>query len=405
MWTLATPESRVTNKVTVPADGIITIAKPEGTKIKAYVNDMHTEHLHVKAGDNVCFEVTGSHEPTSIGIMYNGTSSVLNVAKQDIATNTTEGNNMTEAVNLFATPNSGMGGAIGGGLGAGLLGGVLGGALLGGNRGGLFGGGNSGGDSSYAAINAINSNTDNSVAAAERLSMARFDADSQRDIQAAIERTAAATQLAQAVGNSALAVEVAKGQGEINTQVALTTGNLGTQNALNAAATQTLVQKVSGDLGTQVALGQSLIGTQVERAATANAIAFKDVAIQAVQNKYELANAIKADGDLTRGLITSNYQDTLNRQLATAQNEIIELRGDRNMNNRAKETEVNVTQIVSQNQAQAQAQQQQQLQYNILNQLAALNADLQTVKQSSVVFNSGTQTGSGNQSAANTRVA
>jgi hypothetical protein len=293
----------------------------------------------------------------------------------------------------------------GGGLGAGLLGGVLGGVFLGGNRGGGLFGGNGNGTDPQALINSVNLNTDSKIAANERLTMTRFDAEAQRAIQAAIESTAASTQLAQQVSAAALGIEVAKGQGEINTQVALTTGNLGTQNALNAAAIQTLTQKVSGELSTQVALNTAAVATAVERTGTATALAFKDAALAGANNTYQLAQAVKADGDLTRSLITSNYQDTLNRQLATAQNEIIELRGDRNMRDRSKETEVNVTQTVNQNQAQAQAQQQQQLQYNILNQLAALNADLQTVKQSSVVFNSGTQTGSGNQSAANTRVA
>lgn len=250
---------------------------------------------------------------------------------------------------------SGVAGGMGAGLGAGLLGGVLGGALLN-RRGGLFGGDGDG----ASAVNAINMNTDSVVAASERLTAARFDAEAQREIQASIERTAAATQLAVSTGNAALGVSMVKGQGETNTQVALTTGNLGTQAALNAAATQTLVQKIAGDLSTQVALNTAAVATAVERTGTATALAFKDAAIQTQQVQYTLAQAVKADGDLTRGLLIAQNETTLNRLLTTAQNKIIELEGDRNSERHSREAGVKVEQTVNTNVAQAQAQAQQQ---------------------------------------------
>lgn len=438
MWTIENPSSGTTNIVTVPADGIISIIKPKGVKVEAYINSVPTgiHHLHVKTGDSVHFDIKSQAiAPTTVAIEYAGVTSTLAVAgaavemdkiKKASKPSKSKEKHMSEAVNLFATPNTGMGGAIGGGLGAGLLGGVLGGALLGGNGGGLFGnrngmnGINGGYSDPMAAINAVNMNTDSAVGASERLTAARFDAEAQREIQAAIERTAAATQLATAVGNAALGVAVAKGQGETNTQVALTTGALGTQNALNAAAIGVQVQKTSGDLATQMATQTAALGVQTEKTATDNALAvalgqrdltnqlfgaesrtsmtathnFAATAAQIAENKYVLATAIKADGDLTRALINEINNDELNRRLVIAQNELIELRGDSRGRDRARETEVNVTQVVNQNQAQQQQQQQFQVTNDLLRSLVTHAQIAQATNQNMIIGNTGfTSTG------------
>jgi hypothetical protein len=454
MWLLESPGSDTTNKIMIPNDGIIDVTKPEGVEVCPYINGVMgaVHHIHVKAGDEVYFKLKGTTEaPATVTLGFNGGASNLEVPAMVttpvvVETNYEPGvgddailieeNNMTpaETINLFAAnPGmgySGVGAGAGAGLGAGLLGGVLGGALLGGNRGGLFGG-NGNGDGSFAAINTINSNTDNAIAATERLTAARFDAEAQREIQAAIERTAAATQLATAVQSAALGVEIAKGQGEISTQVALAKsdlstqgalnasatqvlaqkgfGDLSTQNALTASATQVLVQKAVGDLAVQTALGDARTQADVALVGTANALAFKDVALQTAAQTYALSQAVKAEGDLTRGLINKLNDDTLNRLLTTAQNEIIELRGDRDGNRRSRETEINVTQSVNQNQNNLQAQAQQQQQFQILANLAAqvgnLANDIQVVRQTQSNVNFGTQGTAGQTaSAANTRV-
>lgn len=309
------------------------------------------------------------------------------------------------ALMAMATKSGGDTGGLLGGSGGGLLGGLLLGSLLR-NGGGLLGGGNAPVDGIVtpalltSSLNQVQGNIDAAVSANERLVTSRFDAEAQRELQAAIERTAASTQLAQQVSSAALGVEVAKGQGEVTTQIALTSGNTQTQNALTSAATQTLVQKTSGDLATQVALGQSNLGMAIERSATASALAFKDNAILALQNTGVITAAIKNDGDLTRGLINSINDANLNRQLTTAQNEIIELRNDGRGRDRARETEINVTQNV--NQAQSQAQQQQQFQ-TLNGQIAQLLASHQYLQQG--IVNLGTMSGSaGQQTAANTRV-
>ena len=300
--------------------------------------------------------------------------------------------------NIFeSAPAGGMGGAIGGGLGAGLLGGVLGGALLGGN-GGLLGGRN-GNVEGLVTPTLLNS----SIAQVQDTAVATTTANAFREIQAAIECTAAATQLAQQVSASALGVEIAKGQGEINTQVALTTGNLGTQNALNASATQVLVQKTVGDLATQTALGDARTQEAIAAVGTANALGFKDVAIQTAATQYAIAQAVQADGDKTRALITSYEQAELNRKIVIQANELTELRNDGRGRDRAKETEVSVTQIVNQNQQQQQQQQQFLVLSNLNSALQALVQQNQTIHQG--IVNLGTMSGSaGQQSSANTKV-
>lgn len=322
-----------------------------------------------------------------------------------------------EPTNIFANPAAGLGAGLGGGV----LGGALTSLLLG--RNGLNGADGVGVVTPTmltAALNQVQDNTNAATAASERLTQSRFDAEAQREIQAAIERTAAATQLAGAVQSSAIGVEIAKGQGEVTTQIALTSGatqtqaallagNLNTQNALNAAAAGVQVQKISGEIQVQNALGDAAIQVAVAAVGTANALAFKDVAIGTAQSTYALANAIKSDGDITRGLIVKQNDDMLNRLLTTAQNEIIELRGDRDGRSRARETEVNVTQSVTTNQNNLQAQQQQQQQFQILANLNAavcnLANDIQAVRQTQSNVNFGVQGTAGQTaSAANTRV-
>lgn len=92
---------------------------------------------------------------------------------------------------------------------------------------------------------------------------------------------------------------------------------------------------------------------------------------QLAQQTFALAQVTQNDGATTRALIQSIQDANLQRQLTTAQNEIIELRGDRNVRDRSRETEVSITQTVNQNQAQAQQQQQQQAQFGLLSNILA----------------------------------
>ena len=97
--------------------------------------------------------------------------------------------------------------------------------------------------------------------------------------------------------------------------------------------------------------------------------------------------------------------DDISIELAVAESTLAEDRARL----RSRETEINITNTNSAIAAQSQAQSQAQQQFQLLAQLTAnvhnLANDIQSVKQSSVVFNSGRMNDSGNQGAANTRVA
>ena len=400
MWTLEDAVNNSTNKVTIPTDGIITISKPDSVRVNAYVNDAMdpTHQVAVKAGDTVYFKLTNyKRGETPIGFIYNDVNDVIMLpGKSDAQVSklrasegeTTKEYDMTpqDTINLFANPNQGgTGGAMGAGLGAGLLGGVLGGALLNNNGGGLLGGNNGGGAASTLVV-------ENAIAASTALSNARFDAQAQAAINASVERTNAATLLAIATGNAALGVEIAKGQGEVNTQ-----------NALNAAALGVQIQKTSGDVSTLIATQTAALGVQNEKTAAANALANamgqRDIvgliAAEAAQNarqisdlQYALSTQITADGNQTRSLITTNNDLELNRRLVTAQNEIIELRGDNRSAERSRGIEITTTNNINQ----MQQQQQQQQQYDRLSgYIASLAQNIQATNQA-INVGSGTQT-------------
>ena len=386
MWTIEDAVNNSTNKVTIPRDGTITISKPDTARVNAYVNDAvsPTQQVAVKAGDTVYFKLTNyKRGETPIGIMYEDVSDVIMLPGKVsdaqmskiiavegeplaiISETTTEEDDMTpqDTINLFANPNQGgAGGAMGAGLGAGLLGGVLGGALLN-NNGGLLGGNNNGGAASTLVL-------ENAIAAQSALTNARFDAQAQAQIEASVERTNAANLLAIASGNASLGVLIAKGQGETNTQ-----------NALNAAALSVQVEKTAAANALATALGQrDLLEAQSRSDAATSA--------QLAQTQFNLANAIKADGDQTRAILITQNDTNLNRMLVNAQNEIIELRGDNRLNERTRGIEITTTNNINQ----MQQQQQQQQQYDRLSgYIASLAQNIQATNQA-INVGSGTQT-------------
>ena len=398
MWTIEDTVQNTTNKVVVPQDGTITISKPDTARVNAYVNDAvdATQQVNVKAGDTVYFKLTNyKKSQTPIGFEYGGNTTVIMLPGKEmpesmskviavdgeplaiISETTTEEDTMTpqDTINLFANPNqAGTGGAMGAGLGAGLLGGVIGGALLNNGGGGLLGGNNNGGAASTLVL-------ENAIAAQAALTNARFDAQAQAAILAGVNASAAT-----------LGIEIAKGQGEVNTQ-----------NALNAAALGVQIQKTAGDTQTQVATQTAAIGVQNERTAAANALAnamgqrdiVSLIAAEAAANarqtsdlQYALSTQITADGNQTRALITTNNDIELNRRLVVAQNEIIELRGDNRLSERTRGIEITTTNNINQ----MQQQQQQQQQYDRLyGYIASLSQNIQATNQA-INVGSGTQT-------------
>lgn len=347
----------------MPSDGIVNIDKPDGVRINTYINDTREglHHIHVKAGDVVCFDITNmSGAEAKVALEFAGTTSYLTVPAAE------KGKDMTEAMNLF-TGGNGMGGALGGGLGAGLLGGVLGGALLG--NGGL--GGNSRGGQWATPTDVQTVVADNTILS------------TLGDIKAAIPLAEAQVQLALAGQAASLTSSINQGNSALQSSL-----NLAENVLTNALNTQNLSNQASF----------AALSASTTAGATANLLSTE-------RSAYAVTQAITNDGDKTRALIQSIDKTNDSRLITSLANEITELRG----NQRLSEATGNIT-ISNNNTAVATAQQQQsQQQFQILAnlnaQLQSLNNDIQAVRQSSVVFNSGTQVASGNQSAANTRVA
>ena len=105
-----------------------------------------------------------------------------------------------------------------------------------------------------------------------------------------------------------------------------------------------------------------------------------------MENRYELSKDISADGEKTRALIVSQYEINLQRQLADANAQIIELRGNNNLQGAA----AGITLTNTNNINQMQQQSQQQAQYA---QLAHLIYGLgQNITNGAINVGSGTQT-------------
>lgn len=176
-----------------------------------------------------------------------------------------------------------------------------------------------------------------------------------------------------------------------------------------------LSQQLANVIATSLA-SQSTIKDTVQDTAAATNLAIANLATAQLQNTYALNTAIRdgADrsvaasvqqGEATRALISAGREADMQRQISDLTNALAEQRAD----GRMRASEINITNTNTATAMQMQAQNQNQQQFQILAQLAAsvnnLANDLQQVKQSSVVFNSGKMHESGNQSAANTRVA
>ena len=274
---------------------------------------------------------------------------------------------------LLAGGNQG-GGAMGTGLGAGVLGGVLGGALLGNN--GLVGNRNA------AIATGENFVTPSQLTAA----------------LAGVTDTLQSTTILQTLGDIKAAVPLAEGQVQLALAGAQAdiNGNINSSLQIAVSGQAAINKNISESIATALA-GQSAIKESIAAYGVANLTATKDA-------QYALATAINADGEKTRALITSNEMANLQRQLTVSESRALEDR----LHARTREVEVNVTNTNT-NTAQAiQAQNQAQAQSQAIIQLAAelrnLSGDIQAVRQSQVTFNSGTMTGSGTQSAANTKV-
>lgn len=243
----------------------------------------------------------------------------------------------------MATKGGSNDGLFGGGGGGGLIGGLILGSLLRQGNGGLFGGGIDGGGVVGGAVlrNPPEQNQAN------------------MDLMASI--------------------------GQVDKAVAVSTAAMEASQAMQSAGIVSQLNNVTSSLATRV--------DGVKDAVNSNTVALMQMINTTNTN-------ITNDGEKTRALITSQYEQTLTRQLSDANAAIIELRADERSNSRARATEVNVTQTVNQ----AQAQQQQQAQFNNL--FGLLNDAVQSIRATNQAINigAGTLTANPTNTNTNTRV-
>jgi len=345
MWIIEDAVNNITNKVVVPADGVITVSKPDTASVDAYVNDAptSTQQVEVKAGDTVYFKLTNWKKgQTPIGFTYGDNKSIImlpgKTAEVNIATTSSiieKGNSMAEILQPSGMMMSGGDGGLGFGSGGGLIGGLILGSLLRQGNGGLFG---NNGDAGTAVT----------------------------------AQGTANMQLMQSIG----AVDKAVAVGTASMEASQATQTIGITSQLNntTASLANRIDTVKDVMNTNnVAIMQQLNGINTMVMATAN----------------ETQKAVYNDGDKTRALITNQYELNLQRQLADANNQIIELRGD----NRLQEATHGINVTTTNNINQMQQQMQQQSQYD------RLGGYIASLAQSIHSTNQAINVGSGVQSA------
>jgi len=279
--------------------------------------------------------------------------------------------------------HAGLGAAAGGAIGF-----VLG-ALLNGGTGGLFGG-------NRTVTNDLVTTTHLQAALNQQTQSTNTNAILQQlaTIQQLIPENEGKVQLA--IAQSQIAQSNIANQNAIMTAQGISGVNLGI--AASTAATNQIVREAKDVSESGFAAGQLALANVHSNTLQG----LGQLGLQAANNLAAIAAAIRDDGDKTRALVTSFNDATLNRIITTQANEIIELKGDRNLDRRTRETEVNVSQVVNQSQAQAQAQQQQQQQFlvlsNIASSLAGLTQLAHATNQNVIAGNTGAVT-TGAQSA------
>jgi hypothetical protein len=172
--------------------------------------------------------------------------------------------------------------------------------------------------------------------------------------------------------------------GAVDKEVAVNMAAMEASNAAQSAAITGSLNSVASSLVTRIE------GVKDAVASGTMVLAQQLNGLQQVtmENRYALSQDIANDGEKTRNLITRQYEESLNRQLAVAQNEVIELRGDRRLQEATRGIEVNSTNNINQ----MQQQQQQQAQFGQLaNLIWGLGQNIRNAN-SAINVGSGTQT-------------
>ena len=185
--------------------------------------------------------------------------------------------------------------------------------------------------------------------------------------------------------------------GGVDKAVAVSTAAMEASQAAQSAGIVSQLNNVASSLAART--------DGVKEAVNANAMVLAQqlngVEKSIMENRYELAKDISSDGEKTRALITSQYEATLNRQLAEANAALIELRSQNALAERTRAIEITTTNNINQ----AQAQQQQQQQINALAGLISnLANDLQYIRATNQAINVGSGTLTANPANTNTNI-
>lgn len=259
---------------------------------------------------------------------------------------------------MVATGNNSDGLGVGGGL----MGGLMLGALM---RNGGFGGefGNNRGGHGEGCVTPTNLTAGLTGVT---------DAIQNTEVMAALGDIKASVPLAEAQVQLALAGST----GEIRSHIGAV------ENTLTAGQFN-INQNVSNAIASSLASQNNILSTVLTTSAQN---------LQAtLQSKFDLSQAISADGEKTRALITTNQIAELNRLAAERQDEIIELRNRNDRDRDRHGIEINMTN--NQNQNQMQFQQQQQLISSMHGRLCDVDQIARATNQQLIIGNTGVTTG------------
>jgi hypothetical protein len=138
--------------------------------------------------------------------------------------------------------------------------------------------------------------------------------------------------------------------GQVDKAVAVSTADMQASQATQSAGIVAQLNSITGALATRIDAVKDVINGNTLHLAEKMCAVDKSI----MENRYELSKDITHDGDKTRNILTTQYQDSLNRLLSEARNEISDLRNDYNGFRRSHDNTLSVTQTVNQAQAQSQ---------------------------------------------------
>ena len=170
--------------------------------------------------------------------------------------------------------------------------------------------------------------------------------------------------------------------GAVDKSVAISTATMEASQATQTLGITTQLNNVASSLAARVDNVKDIVNQNAVALMQGQAAINQNI----MENRYELSKDISNDGEKTRALIIQQYEINLQRQLADANAQIIELRG----NNGLQSAAAGITLTNTNNINQMQQQSQQQAQYA---QLAHLIYGLgQNITNGAINVGSGTQT-------------